>query len=630
MALTQLKKQDLNFAHSKFATDSANSVRSCTLKYHNGKVEKTAEGYYKPISDKYPEELAINEILMLIYYKLVLGKKAIRKIPVFDDNNKLIGVFSKAIPDFKDMSDSTLTAEELLDAGFIETLWACYFRMENDLHPGNLSNNGEIFDADKSNYPYIVKLLGQRYAESAFKYFWGEPDFQITAKLISVFCDVTRAHISGPCFWPTFKVPVNLNYRKTYLNIDAFKKLATLPEAKDKLYKMIIYDFMIIDDLLPTYKKSTRERFENEADKYHQIFSKRITELKNAIISDDTLLYQITEFMRTNQNNLAEFYPNVSEQARLPRYRKLLFELHSARISKHVKLLSEISVSAQDKDVREQIEKIKLSLIRKLAQYLQADYGGNVLCVIHEELDALEKLSLNIDQLENFNQTLREMLKRVDLSSQEHNDALNSLAPCEFFWVQRPSSPRLLSTKNANANAKPHNLTEAIAEAFCIFMTQNEDQTFPNRLEMLEAIQKAYGSYKNRAAAYLNVREDTLSDQIASHVQTKPMLTLFINDIAKNSFNWGYFSGSFNNYIFIEIFNSIKKDLCNLDAISLAAKYPMLSYFSQEQIEKFDIGTYAKDIFEYIQPLANKINKEHLTEDDFESVLKSEIACCAM
>ena len=626
--LQKLKQENLDFSNAVAAADSANAVRSCTVTYSNGKTEKTAEGYYKPISDKYPEELAINEILMLIYYQLVLGKKAIRKIPVFDENNKLIGVFSKAIPDFKDMSDSTLTAEELLDAGFIETLWACYFRMENDLHPKNITVNAQIFDADKSNYPYIVKLLGQRYAESAFKYFYGVPDFQITAQLIRVFCDVTLAHTSGPCFWPTFKVPVNLNYRKTYLNIDAFKNLAILPEAKDKLYKTITYELLIVKDLLSAFKANTGDLFGKAADEYYKIFSERTHELKNAIISDKELLKDITKFMHENKNNLSQLYPNVSEQVRLPRYQKLLFELHSVKISKHTKSLSAISASVQDKKLSEKIEKIKLRLIQKLAQYLQADCKGSALCLINEELDQLKNITKDSEQVKAFEHKFKKLLKRVDLSGHEHNDALNSLAPCEFFWMQRPSTPEQSSTKNASA--KPHNLTEAIAEAFCVFMTQNEDQTFPNRLDMLITIQKAYASYKNRTAAYINVREDTLSDQIASHIQTKPILTLFINDIAKNSFNWGYFSGSFNNYIFIEIFNFIKADLRNLDAISLAAEYPMLSYFTQEQIESFDIATNAEDVFKHIQQFANKVNEKQLTEDDFEQVFETKMASCAM
>ena len=102
----EINREDLIIskeANEKLA--SANGVVPAKISFNDEEIN----GYYKPISNNYPIVLAINELLMLQEYALVLPPdKVAIKIPVYDQSRNLLGVFCKALINFEDMKESTL------------------------------------------------------------------------------------------------------------------------------------------------------------------------------------------------------------------------------------------------------------------------------------------------------------------------------------------------------------------------------------------------------------------------------------------------------------------------------------------------------------------------------------------
>lgn len=639
----------------KKAVNSANGVYGCTLKYidKNGN-EKLVQGHYKAISDTYPPRLAINEILMLADYQLVLGKKVAIKTPVFDEQGKLVGVFSKNIENFKNMSESELTADELIERGFIETLWACYFRMENDLHPDNITNYAALYDADKSNYPEIIKWYGQRYME---RLFWRSSDFPITPNVIKYFPDVAKANISGPCFWPTFAVPENCNIRKTYNNIAEFLKLNDNPETRDRVFSTMLKDLKITpQQRLTAYIRALPNELEIKSpdsikkikvsyldadinktvETYLETFTERTKALKEVLLNDEELRLQLTQFIKEKEPNSA----------------KILFELHEADLAKIIKKLY-IFQSHPSQGFVNKINLLTKNFIARLAQYSKTDFSTSIFKYSQDLLGELTNIIeyCSIDPivsppvnnkcytvtdsemkfLINFEQLIKKKIAMVTSPLQQANTTNQrdsffkpSIQEKLAFEVSEFEDPQTLLScleklevqikKENQHNACQDNLpklyqytlAEAIGEAFYTWINESENNEFVNNELLLKAVNDGYKSYYHRPTGYLGflVGAKTRSNTFETNIKNPNFnfpFDAFMDAVKGYGFEVGYTSSSCNNYVFEEVFKYIKQDLRDLNAISLAAKYPALSDFSQKEIEAFDAHKKAEDIATYLQ-----------------------------
>ena len=632
MQIENISYKNIDFSQSKKIDDSASGVCSCRSIINN----KETEGYYTPISDKYPAVLARNELLMLADYSLVLGKdKVAIKHPVVNEKNELIGTFSPKIDDFQTMCNSNLTAEKLLAAGFIATLFACYIRMENDLHPGNITTEAKLFDADKSNYPYISQYIGKRYAEILLML---NTDFPLSVTMLEGFPHVQ----AGPCYWATFANVITGKVSRIFANHQEFINLIGMPETIEALYLAIIKEFLVTDDREFIYNKFDPQIFpEGEPYKYIQIFTERIKILKKLILSTEPLSEEqknngqpsneqfresLFDFICENKNNIAKFKPassDTSDALLEKRYAILQFEFGAPKLAKHIKQLIDFANLQTDENIKENILKIYKEIINNLADYLNSDFTTPALDFIKGQISKLKNIftDLSLDEerdkyISDFIRDLKVFTKKSSFKNNSDDNPQDSISPSSFYWIS--SSPEKLQTlKQKNKQESSFGIVsieKAIAEGFIAWLAPHNG-TYPQRLELLTAIENGYAQYSGRSTKQASDllqtvtfgfftplaenRIDTLSPSIAKHITGQSFVETFIDDLQQYSFGYN----TLNNCIIEAIFTFIKEELIHLNAISLTAKYPLLSDFTQEAIESYDIRTNAKLIFEDVRKL---------------------------
>jgi len=628
ISLSSLNKQELI---KKFARN-ANDIKNIGDNKYICKKESTV--FYKPISETYPEVLAINELLMLVDYALVLPKdKVAIKHPVYDKTNKLKGVISEEIPNFSDMSESKLSSEKLLAHGFIESLFAAYIRQENDLHSGNFGDNATIFDADKSNYPYIVEKIGHRFFENI----WGIPytdyDFTIDVKVI----ENAPAPNYGPYFWPTHDYAISVN-KRLFPNKDAFQQLAYSNQDNTELHnkKMPYVYTAILRELLVTRedRKKAYSRFIKDDEiinTYLDIMDNRIKQLKRVLIRKHT---DFGDYLARNKEILLKkmishfsltHFPiekNVIEQ----RFQKVLFETNSHALKQEFENILSLKNTFKQYDLSSDTQSNPSIIIDEFYSSLDSELSAisnsnsvtsqdfkhaidKLFEDVKDKLQPLLKQSSVFNKLKIYKNTIDTIINNINISDEYKTTGTSDLLISIYYENQEDSELNsFVDLGNTNDNIYKKTLMQKIAESIYNFLSN----AAPETIKSIFAEGRTY--YENRPATYVNSTVSLITLGLSdgsSFVETKE--NYYKTTIENNKFNMQRFieiarenawsPSSQNTYIFDAIFMALKKELRKMDSSKIAEHYPQLSPYSREEIESFNMYAYEK-------PHNNKINSE--------------------
>lgn len=240
------------------AEPSANAVRRVNFTTADG---QELLGFYKPLSDIYPELLAKYCVAISVAGRMCLGEAVSDERLVFD-KGKIVGTVSVAIPGFADPSRkpaTELSTEEILNTNIIEILVWMMFIQNDDFHPNNISRvdvgnenrrgKAAVFDFDLClRGAGLSAVKTPRYAELAkelLSWTGRDQDFSLKPEHLSQFPKGFDA-----TYWPPRDYPGNLNIAKVWANWNAFAKLNSKEFAArtyEQMYSAILKIFMLSD-----------------------------------------------------------------------------------------------------------------------------------------------------------------------------------------------------------------------------------------------------------------------------------------------------------------------------------------------------------------------------------------------
>lgn len=223
---------DFNKSDSGMHNDGANKPSACNFVGVDG---KRYEGFYKPLSDKYSEFLALMSVLASIFCRMMLGEKAAEDMLVIK-NGRVVGTLSRKVPGLTftywnetpvDPEQQTPSTETLLKNNFIEILLAMHVYANDDGHPHNVGLL-KLFDWDLYLSGLTEVDKGSRLISN--KVLQGIDPVLAPANRddFANFPDAINVYSTHS---PTYDHPKNLNLEKGYARPDQFRALAANPKT---------------------------------------------------------------------------------------------------------------------------------------------------------------------------------------------------------------------------------------------------------------------------------------------------------------------------------------------------------------------------------------------------------------
>lgn len=535
------------------------------------------DGWVKLCNANYTPELAANEILMSADYRLRMGDKAAKVVPIYKIENEnfiLLGTFSYTLDKFSSMLGQSLTTEELVKRDFITAIQASHFRKEGDLHPGNIDVNGRRLDFDKSNYAKPFAFSNN--------FFINFPDTN-----------------DGPWHWPTFTIPHNGNIVKRYDNPQAF---INLKKYIKKIIIAFLYEFFITKEMrLDTY----REVFHDESliSKYINQMEARKADLHKFMFHDDFIYHsQLKDILKetkpANQNDLAKL-------------NRLRIEIWSKNLSGILKNCKNSLKSKQQETslINSEIENSSTSSNESPNFFNESNHRpssptfntgeqlkkllDNIYDYLTERTNNSAEILASLDKLKETNlcknhyKELKKCLRGIfndDITSMSETCA-SKFGNSEFWLLPVKETLKPIE--------QPNNL---ISSQLLIFL-KNLNQPL-----LLQIIKSAYEKYCNRWGAYLvGSREDDLSPKIANMPSFIPVFLQHLHD-DKN----GWTSTSFNTNIFIFLLASLQQTIKEMNKIARMCQYPLLANKENKRILfHFNIADNAKEVFDNMYEIQN-------------------------
>lgn len=217
-------------------------------------------GFYKACDPTYPDNLARYVTMFSVEIRMAIADRASEEIPVFDENDALIGTFSVEIPNFKPMlSEGEIGPEDpeqfrmvcpdaatLVEYNIAEVLWARLRRHEDDLHEKNLGLAGAI-DLDMLEWDLIsAALKGARFAGAL------SPEHAFDLPASDLDTDFPCIKKTKPYYWPTHPRP-KTSFNKCFQNRKAFRQLnnpdfAGYAQFQQQKYAAMLKELLMFDE----------------------------------------------------------------------------------------------------------------------------------------------------------------------------------------------------------------------------------------------------------------------------------------------------------------------------------------------------------------------------------------------
>ncbi|WP_028389397.1 hypothetical protein [Legionella fairfieldensis] len=185
-------------------------------------IKKT--GFYKKLANNYSQTLAMYCVGFSVDMRLAIGNRVAEERLVFDEEDKIVGTLSFALPDFKPLIES-VSCLELLKGNFVEILAALLWGKADDSHPYNVGLAG-FFDLDMFHYDITHIMNGGRLLIDG--YLRDLPKKAMSFKS----CQFDNfPNIEGRTHWPANIRPLNANLYKCYHadTVEAIRQLAMNP-----------------------------------------------------------------------------------------------------------------------------------------------------------------------------------------------------------------------------------------------------------------------------------------------------------------------------------------------------------------------------------------------------------------
>lgn len=250
-----VRYSELRFSSNTKIQKSGHPVSKIHFKDLDGK-EKLA--FYKPLDQTYPELLAKYSVSASVILRLSLGELAAEERLVFNDDGKIVGTISIALPNYRPVDNAHNNTEEdkelanpstmtLLKHNIARLLVKIWAMKDDDLHIFNLSLSGEPSEQNKKQedlrgiaglfgkidndmiwYPITSIIKGGRFLDDN----WVRTlDQKFVMELRSKDID-NFPNINGRTHWPANSIPMNFNYLKQYSCSESFQKLAGNPKLE--------------------------------------------------------------------------------------------------------------------------------------------------------------------------------------------------------------------------------------------------------------------------------------------------------------------------------------------------------------------------------------------------------------
>lgn len=242
-----LRESELNIP-DKTIGEGAHDTFRVTVK------ETGRKGFYKKLDPKkhYPELLAKISVAASLFKRTFQGKRSAEECLVFDENNKIVGTLSfdvegfeplnykiEPIPSETDKKKRVIPdTKTLIEKNMIELLFGRWLFDDDDVHPHNLSLEGDI-DFDMFFYWFTIWMKEPRATIGVPK-----TRINLTVRDWEGFPIVKD---SLPFHWPTYNQPGQETFptavhsaiaapwlEKTYADPAQFAKLAGNKEAKEQ------------------------------------------------------------------------------------------------------------------------------------------------------------------------------------------------------------------------------------------------------------------------------------------------------------------------------------------------------------------------------------------------------------
>lgn len=223
---------DFNTSDSRMHSDGANKPSVCNFVGVDGKRYK---GFYKPISDKYSEFLALMSVLASIFCRMMLGEKAAEDMLVIR-NGKVVGTISREVPGLtftywketpEDPEQQVPSTETLLKHNFMEIFFAMIVYANDDGHPHNVGLlklfDWDLFLSGITEVDKGSRLLSNKVLQGIDPALapLNRDDFANCPDAINVYSTHS----------PSYDRPKNLHPDKGYPRPDQFRALAANPKT---------------------------------------------------------------------------------------------------------------------------------------------------------------------------------------------------------------------------------------------------------------------------------------------------------------------------------------------------------------------------------------------------------------
>lgn len=341
--------RESSLTNIKLIADGSHKIWLVTFRENN----ESKFGYFKKLEPDghFPELLAKISVATSAFKTSFQGSRSATEYLVLDDNNKIVGILSASLKEFKrfnfaaeprpsdDITKELVipSSETLIKNNTIELLFGRFFLGDDDLHPHNLSLQGDI-DFDMFWYWFVIYMKGSR------------PALKLPLNRVNI---TVRDYERFPCIedfkpyhWPTYTHPGQLSIapvvpvvqktllsavlRKVYPDPQQFINLASDSVAQEQKVAAAL-------KILVTFQPKLLRR------RLTALFGD--TPLNYKSLNSDICLKYEHEFpalcnAKTNENSFVEFIMTMYQQHYDNLYRVVVFYMGSENNGFDVKLLA--------------------------------------------------------------------------------------------------------------------------------------------------------------------------------------------------------------------------------------------------------------------------------------------------